>query len=175
MYEKVAAADAKKSSSKKRLSPLTGPEQRRLDELEEELPLQAIVMFRAMARKEVRSRLLFLLLLLLQLLSSSPRSCPNCCYCSSVTRLFPDRLFNPRLCSFHLSCNERNKIERTATQRTNAYVLPLFLSLALSPSVPPSHKRAETAAAQASRRKGEVWAAGGRRGRQKGGRRGLVG
>lgn len=55
LYEKVAAAgDSVNNSSKKSLSPLAVPEQRRLDELEEELPLQAIVMFRTMARKEVR-------------------------------------------------------------------------------------------------------------------------
>ena len=57
MYSKVTAdAEKFKNSSKKRLSLLTVPEQRRFDELEEELPLQAMVMFRAMARKEVRSR-----------------------------------------------------------------------------------------------------------------------
>lgn len=60
LFEKLTAATKKhgKSSSKRHLSPLTGQEQRRLDELEEELPLQAIVMFRTMARKEVRPRLL---------------------------------------------------------------------------------------------------------------------
>lgn len=55
MYSKVAAdAEKSKNSSKKRLSPLTAQEQRRFDELEEELPLQAMVMFRTMAKKEVR-------------------------------------------------------------------------------------------------------------------------
>ncbi|CAN0536822.1 unnamed protein product, partial [Ectocarpus sp. 8 AP-2014] len=55
LFEKLTAATNKhgKSSSKRHLSPLTEQEQRRLDELEEELPLQAIVMFRTMARKEV--------------------------------------------------------------------------------------------------------------------------
>lgn len=55
LYEKVAA-DAKDASSKKAVPVLAGPQQRRLDELEEDLPLQTIVMFRAMARREVRSR-----------------------------------------------------------------------------------------------------------------------
>ena len=55
MYSKVAAdAEKSKNSSKKRLSPLTAQEQCRFDELEEELPLQAMVMFRTMAKKEVR-------------------------------------------------------------------------------------------------------------------------
>lgn len=58
LYKKVAA-DAKDPSLKEPMPPLTGPltgqEQRRLDELEEELPLQTIVMFRTMARREVRA------------------------------------------------------------------------------------------------------------------------
>ena len=54
LYEKVAA-DAKDAFSRKSTPPLTGQEQRRLDELEEDLPLQTIVMFRTMARREVRS------------------------------------------------------------------------------------------------------------------------
>lgn len=53
LFEKVIAAADTHSSSKGPLSPLTAAEQRRLDELEEELPLQTIVMFRTMARKEV--------------------------------------------------------------------------------------------------------------------------
>lgn len=62
MYSKVAEDDEKssKNSSRKRLSPLTVQEQRRFDELEEELPLQAMVMFRTMAKKEVRSAVLLL-------------------------------------------------------------------------------------------------------------------
>lgn len=54
LYEKVAA-DAKEASLNKPTPTLTGHEQRRLDELEEDLPLQTIVMFRTMARREVRS------------------------------------------------------------------------------------------------------------------------
>ena len=53
LFEKVAAA-GDSDSSKKCPSKLTAHEQHKLDELEEELPLQAILMFRAMARKEVR-------------------------------------------------------------------------------------------------------------------------
>ncbi|CAM9617791.1 unnamed protein product, partial [Ectocarpus fasciculatus] len=58
LFEKLTAATNKhgKSSSKRHLSPLTAQEQRRLDELEEELPLQAIVMFRTMARKELKRK-----------------------------------------------------------------------------------------------------------------------
>lgn len=52
LFEKMAAA-GNSASSKKRPSMLTAQEQRRLDELEEELPLQAILMFRTMARKKV--------------------------------------------------------------------------------------------------------------------------
>lgn len=52
LYEKVAA-DTKETSSKNPVPALTGQEQRRLDELEEDLPLQTIVMFRTMARREV--------------------------------------------------------------------------------------------------------------------------
>lgn len=56
LYEKKkVAADAKEASTKKPLPPLTEQEQRRLDELDEELPLQTIVMFRTMARREVRA------------------------------------------------------------------------------------------------------------------------
>ncbi|CAN0420686.1 unnamed protein product, partial [Scytosiphon promiscuus] len=55
LFEKLAAkgGDTVSKPSKGRL-PLTVEEERRLDDLEEELPLQAIVMFRSMARKEVR-------------------------------------------------------------------------------------------------------------------------
>eukprot|EP00903_Cladosiphon_okamuranus_P017946 g16513.t1 len=57
VYSKVTAdADKWNKSSKNRLSPLTAQEQRRLDELEEELPLQAVIMFRAMARKELQRK-----------------------------------------------------------------------------------------------------------------------
>ncbi|CAN0211257.1 unnamed protein product, partial [Ectocarpus sp. 12 AP-2014] len=58
LFEKLTAATKKhgKSSSKRDLSPLTEQEERRLDELEEELPLQAIVMFRTMARKELKRK-----------------------------------------------------------------------------------------------------------------------
>lgn len=55
LFEKVAAA-GNSPFSKRRPSPLTVQEQHRLDELEQDLPLQAILMFRAMARKEVRWR-----------------------------------------------------------------------------------------------------------------------
>ena len=55
LFEKVAAAGTS-ASSKKLPSPLTAQEQRKLDELEEELPLQAILMFRTMARRKVRRR-----------------------------------------------------------------------------------------------------------------------
>ena len=83
MYSKVAAdAEKSKNSSKKRLSPLTGSEQRRFDELEEELPLQAMVMFRAMARKEVRSR--FLLLVPAGCCAYRPHGLPKCCHGSFV-------------------------------------------------------------------------------------------
>lgn len=54
LYEK-AAAGAKEAFSKQPMPTLTGEEQRRLDGLEEDLPLQTIVMFRTMARREVRS------------------------------------------------------------------------------------------------------------------------
>lgn len=54
LYEKVVA-DAKEVSSVTSIPRLTGLQQRRLDELEEDLPLQTIVMFRTMARREVRS------------------------------------------------------------------------------------------------------------------------
>ncbi|CAN0360255.1 unnamed protein product, partial [Hapterophycus canaliculatus] len=57
LFGKLAAVGrdtVSKSSSKDRLLPLTVEENRRLDDLEEELPLQAIVMFRSMARNEVR-------------------------------------------------------------------------------------------------------------------------
>eukprot|EP00752_Nemacystus_decipiens_P006311 g5691.t1 len=57
MYSKVAAdAEKFKNSSKKRLSPLTAQEHRRFDELEETLPLQAMIMFRTMARKELQRK-----------------------------------------------------------------------------------------------------------------------
>lgn len=73
VYSKVAAdADRSKNSSKKGWSPLTAQEQRRLDELEEELPLQAVVMFRAMARKEVR---VVVLLLFVGLAASTGVAC----------------------------------------------------------------------------------------------------
>lgn len=54
LFEKVIAAADTSASSRGGLSPLTPAEQRRLDELEEDLPLQTIIMFRTMARKEVR-------------------------------------------------------------------------------------------------------------------------
>lgn len=53
LFEKVIASADANISSKKPVSPLTPAEQRRLDELEEDLPLQTIIMFRTMARKEV--------------------------------------------------------------------------------------------------------------------------
>lgn len=62
LFEKLAAAGAgaedayastKVGSSQGLSPPLTPREQRRLCELEEELPLQTILMFRTMARKEV--------------------------------------------------------------------------------------------------------------------------
>ncbi|CAM9605272.1 unnamed protein product, partial [Scytosiphon promiscuus] len=63
LFERVAAAtsttenaNVEKVSSDVRLSPLTIEEERRLDELEEELPLQTIVMFRTMARKELQRK-----------------------------------------------------------------------------------------------------------------------
>lgn len=57
LFEKVAAAgkqDACSSEKQANGSPLTAHEQRSLDELEEDLPLQTIVMFRTLARREVR-------------------------------------------------------------------------------------------------------------------------
>lgn len=60
LFEKaaaVASAGEKMNanvSPEGRLSPLTMEEERRLDQLEEELPMQTILMFRTMARKEVR-------------------------------------------------------------------------------------------------------------------------
>lgn len=64
LFEKLAAAGAgaedahanasmKVGSSRSLSHPLTPREQHRLDELEEELPLQTILMFRTIARKKV--------------------------------------------------------------------------------------------------------------------------
>ncbi|CAN0222977.1 unnamed protein product [Ectocarpus fasciculatus] len=69
LFEKLAAAAAgagaedahanastKVGSSPSLSPPLTPREHRRLDELEEELPLQTILMFRTMARKEIKRK-----------------------------------------------------------------------------------------------------------------------
>lgn len=59
LFEKLAAEGGdtvSKPSSKDPPMPLTQEEKRRLDVLEEELPLQTIIMFRSMARNEVRRR-----------------------------------------------------------------------------------------------------------------------
>lgn len=79
LFEKVAAAGTS-PSKKKRPSPLTVQEQHRLDELEQELPLQAILMFRTMARKEVRR---------FQIVAASVAAAADAGWVPSLARTFP--------------------------------------------------------------------------------------
>lgn len=54
LFKKLVEADAVSSSaSKRRVSALTNKERERFDVLEEDLPLQAILTFRGLARQEV--------------------------------------------------------------------------------------------------------------------------
>ena len=71
LFDKLEAAGAIGPASRKRITPLDPEERRRFDELEEELPVQSILMFRGMVREKVGKAWLFFVMFVFYFVAGS--------------------------------------------------------------------------------------------------------